>query len=63
VITFIEAINHDLLIISRKMMELYNISERGIPVSYTVQDMQRERFSIVLPAFDDEPGANPGANP
>jgi hypothetical protein len=21
--------------------------------------MQRERFSIVLPAFDDEPGANP----
>jgi hypothetical protein len=59
VTTFIEAINHDLLIISRKMMELYNISERGIPVSYTWYDAHRERFSIVLPAFDDEPRANP----
>ena len=41
------------------MMELYNISGQGIPVSYTWYDVHRERFSIVLPAFDDEPGANP----
>ena len=59
VTTFIEPINHDLSIISSKMLELYNISEVGIPVSYTWYDAHRERFRIVLPPFEDEPGANP----
>ena len=57
--TLIEPINHDLLTISRKMRELYNISKIGDPVNYTFQDINRERFRIVLPSFDDELDANP----
>ena len=59
---YVESLNHDLSIISRKMLELYNMSEddRGVPIGYTFQDMHRERFRIALPPpLDDEPEQNP----